>query len=106
MPYRNRGRYRPMSRGPRPVVHKIKNQFAEETSAVASTNIDTFWTSAVETGGATKVVGIEVPVGAHIRSVAVSINLASIAGSTSIVGRWYMTIFRNGQSGVNFPSPQ
>ncbi len=106
MPYGMRGRYRPRARGPRPVVTKVKNQFAEETSAIASTNIDTFITSAVEQGAATKTTGIECPVGAHIRSIFVSVSLGSSAGGASLVGAWYLTIFRHGQTGTDFPAPQ
>ncbi len=91
---------------PRRVIAKVKNQFAEETSAIASTNIDTFITSAVEVGGATKTTGIECPVGASIRSVHVVVQMSSTAGGVGLVGAWYMTIFRHGQTGVDFPAPQ
>ncbi len=105
MPY-GRGRGRPRNSGPRPIITKIKNQFAEETSALGSTNIDTFITSAVEQGGATKTSGIECPVGSHVKSVFVSINIGSTAGGVSITGAWYLTIFRHGQTGTDFPAPQ
>ncbi len=86
------------------IVQSVKNTHDEDLTISGTKNVTTL-AVAVEVGGATKITGKEVPVGAKIFSVELWVNY--VAGST-ITGnfKWYLGKSRSGQSiTTDFPLP-
>ncbi len=90
---RRRGRMR-MRMNP---IQSVKQQMAQKQSILADTNIQHFVMDASEVGSPTKVTGIEVPVGAIVYSMDVSINFVSSTGGITGNIDWCFVKLRDGQ---------
>lgn len=90
-------RRRSMRRMAAPIT-SVKNQAATKQSILASTVIQDFIATSVEVGEPTKVTGKEVPVGAQIYRIAVSVNFISATASSTGNFDWCLMKLREGQS--------
>jgi len=81
-------------------VHSVKNQFQTNQSITTSLNQDFVYT-AVEVGVATKITGKEVPVGANVYSVDVTVNYVTGGGAQIGNFDWCLIKLREGQSVVS-----
>ncbi len=79
---------------------RIKNQVNQDQSAIANAFIDHEIVVGVKGQAATKILGNEVPVGAFVKMIAISVNMSVSAGTTGGTLSWYVGIRRSGQ-GVN-----
>ena len=96
--FRRGRRRRSMSMTP---IHSVKNQKATKQSIMANVNVIDILASAVEVGTATKVFGNEVPVGAKIFSIDVSVNFISSSGSITGNFDWCLVKTRTGQTATS-----
>jgi len=78
-------------------IQSVKNQHSQKQSILANTNVQHFVGNAVEVGVPTKVVGTEIPVGANVYSIDLSVNFVS--GSAAVTGNidWCFVKLRQGQ---------
>ena len=85
---------------PRTIVQSVKNQFQTDQSILDNVLIQDFVATATEVGTPTKVTGKEVPVGAIVKSLFISVNFVS--GSSNETGNfeWCLMKLREGQSVV------
>ncbi len=92
MPFRRRRRNMRMT-----PIHSVKNQMAQKQSITANALVLHFIQTSVEVGQPTKITGVEVPVGAKVHSVDVSVNF--ISGTASSTGNfdWCLMKIREGQ---------
>ncbi len=103
MPF-NRMRSRTQRFRNAPIVQSVKNQFEVTQSTVAGTGIVRDLASAVEIGGATKVTGVEVPVGAKIFSITLTQNFITQSGSVNASFNFYVMKVRGGQTDNELPA--
>ncbi len=101
MPFRQSRRR--MSR--KPIIQSVKNQFNVAQTLVMATTSFLDFAVGVEQGAPTKVQGNEVPTGAMIFGMAISVNAIVPAGSGNTRFSWYLCKIRQGQAGSDFPSP-
>ena len=93
-----------MSR-PSPII-SVKNQRSEKQSVTPTANITFDALVAVDVGAPTKILGNEVPVGAMVYSMDVSVNFISSGASVTGNFEWYIGKIRNGQAITDItPSP-
>jgi len=78
-------------------IQSVKNQIAQKQTILADANIQHFVMDTVEVGAPTKVTGIEVPVGAIVYSVDVSVNFVSSTGGITGNIDWVFIKLRAGQ---------
>ncbi len=90
----------------RTIVQSVKNQFAVAQSIVVATKIVLDYATGVNVGEATKVLGNEVPTGAKIFNIALSVNFVTLTGTETATFQWYIAKIRAGQSNAELPSPQ
>ena len=81
-------------------IQSIKNQRSTVTTAVPNTNIQDFVGVAVQVGAPTKVIGNEIPIGAHVYSMDLSVNFVAVDNNTTGVFEWAFIKLRDGQSGA------
>ncbi len=81
-------------------IQSVKNQLSTVTSILASTLQQDFVATATEQGVATKVTGREVPVGAHVYSMDISVNYVTGGGAQTGTLEWVLMKTREGQSVV------
>ena len=99
---RRRGRMR-MRMNP---IQSVKNQHSTKQTILANTNIQDFVMDATEQGVPTKVVGIEVPVGAIIYSMDISVNFVVDGGGSTGTLDWMFIKLRDGQvASTIIPTP-
>ncbi len=91
---RRRGRMR-MRMNP---IQSVKNQMATKQTAISNTNVVDFIAVSSEVGEPTKITGREVPVGATIYSIDVSVNFISESGTITGNFDWCLLKIRSGQA--------
>ena len=102
MPFRRRRRMR-MRMNP---IQSVKNQKATKQSIIAATNIIDILANTVAVGEPTKVFGNEVPTGATIYSIDVSVNFVSGSSTTTGTFDWCLIKTRTGQNASSvIPTP-
>ena len=79
-------------------INSVKNQHATKQTILASALIIEEVAVAVDVGAPTKVTGLEVPVGAKVFSVDLSVNFISVDSSTSGNFDWCFLKLREGQT--------
>ncbi len=79
-------------------IQSVKNQFQTDQTILGSTLIQDFVATATEQGVATKITGKEVPVGATVASIFVSVNFVSATGGQTGDFQWCLMKLRSGQS--------
>ncbi len=96
MPFRrNNFRQRPRQMS---VITSVKNQRTEKQTTIANANIEHVVAIAVEQGVPTKVIGNEVPVGAKIFRVILTINYVSASSAETGTFDWCCMKLREGQT--------
>ncbi len=94
-----RGRRRPRMRmNP---IQSVKNQLATKQSLLGNTLEQIFIAQSVDVGAATKITGREVPTGASIYSIDVSVNFISSTGGQTGTFDWVLMKTREGQGVVS-----
>ena len=82
-------------------IQSVKNQRSTTTTTTAAVNVLDFVALATEQGVATKVVGNEVPVGATVYSMDISVSFISGSASDTGTFEWCFMKLRDGQSVTN-----
>ncbi len=82
-------------------IQSVKNQLATKQSLLGNTLEQIFIAQSVDAGAATKVTGREVPVGASIYSIDVSVNFISSTGGQTGTFDWVLIKTREGQGVVS-----
>ncbi len=89
------------------VTNRTKNQFNTDVTAAAATTAEFSVLNSVDVGAATKVTGIEVPAGARVFSVDISVNFNHTTSGEVGTLSYFYGIARSGQSpSTDFPAPQ
>ncbi len=85
-------------------IQSVKNQHGFDLSLMAASNQILDFAQGVETGEP-RTLGTEVPVGAKISRIFVSLNFVSATGGDTSSFKWYLAKSRSGQSGAtDFPT--
>ncbi len=87
------------------IVQSVKNCFEVKITAAAGAIQNNAVAKAVEVGVATKVTGIEVPVGAKVFSIEVWQGFVGQTGTVTAVVEWFIGKAREGQTFSSFPDP-
>ncbi len=91
-------------RRPMTVIQSVKNSFQQVTSQIAGKDGIQI-AAAVEVGAATKVTGIEVPVGAKIFGIEIWVQFVSGTGGDAGTFNWYLVKQRENQPFAQMPTP-
>lgn len=107
MSFRMRGGMRrSFRRRPMGITQSVKNQLETKATQVPAVNNIIVFANAVEPGIATKVLGDEVPVGAKIFSMQVTVQAVSTTGGSTGSFDWYIAKVRGQQqTSTEFPDP-
>lgn len=90
----------------RNIIQSVKNQFGQDLSIIGGAVGTVTVATTVEVGSPTKVIGVEVPIGAYVYGLELWVQFVGSSGTVTANYKWFIAKARQGQDLLlDFPSP-